>query len=112
MSPIDPKKIFVTKSKSNVCSRIVRELFHRLLQLYSPIKLKSDGSNASYISILACGCLQELVETQRVLTLEQSKQQSQVCKQSTMKPGVAIHTIIPNIFEQINGILFQMKASC
>lgn len=70
VSPIDLRKIFAAKSKGNVYSRILRELFHRLLQLYSPIKLKSDGSNMSYISLLACHCLQELVETQRVLTLE------------------------------------------
>jgi hypothetical protein len=68
--PVHPKQIQSSKSKSNVYSRTTRELFHRLLQLYSPIKLKSDGSNASYISILACQCLQNEMETQELLTLE------------------------------------------
>ena len=60
----------VVKSKSNVYSRIVRELLHRLLQLHSPIKLKSDGSNTSYVSILACECLKCEMENNRILCLE------------------------------------------
>ena len=68
--PVHPKKIQSSKFKSNIYSRTTRELFHRLLQLHSPIKLKSDGSNASYISILACECLQNEMETREILTLE------------------------------------------
>ena len=58
------------KSKPRVYFRILRELLHRLLQLYSPIKLKSDGSNSSYVSILACECLQREMENNHILCLE------------------------------------------
>ena len=70
LSPAHRKEIHSAKSKSNVYSKITRELFHRLLQLHSPIKLKSNGSNASYISLLACECLQNAIETQNILILE------------------------------------------
>ena len=58
------------KLKSNVYSRIIRELLHRLAQYHSPIKLKSDGSNVAYVSILACNCLKEAISSQLVLTFE------------------------------------------
>ena len=70
LSPSDPNDASPSKLKSNVYSRIARELFHRLLQLHSPIKLKSDGSNAAYISLLACECLQKEMEAQKVLRLQ------------------------------------------
>ena len=70
LSPVNPKVSTPTKSKSNIFCRIIREILHRLLQLYSPIKLKSDGSNVSYVSILACKCLQDQMEARNLLTLE------------------------------------------
>ena len=70
VSPENLKEIAPLKLKSNVYSRITRELLHRLLQLYSPIKLKSDGSNTSYISLLACDCLKNDMEINKVFELE------------------------------------------
>ena len=70
VSPIHPKEMSPAKPKSNVYLRIAREVFHRLLQLHSPIKLKSDGSNTSYISLLGCDCLQKSMEKEQILKLE------------------------------------------
>ena len=70
LSPVNPKVSTPIKSKSNIFCRLIRELLHRFLQLYSPIKLKSDGSNVSYVSVLACKCLQDQMETRNLLTLE------------------------------------------
>ena len=70
LSPENVKELSKVKLKSNIYSRLMRELLHRLLQLYSPIKLKSDGSSSSYISLLACDCLKNDVEKNKILVLE------------------------------------------
>jgi serine/threonine protein kinase len=70
VSPENVREIPQAKLKSNIYSRLMRELLHRLLQLHAPIKLKSDGSSSSYISLLACDCLKKEVEVNKVLVLE------------------------------------------
>ena len=70
LMPQNAKEVSQVKLKSNIYSRLMRELTHRLLQLYSPIKLKSDGSSSSYISLLGCDCLKNEVEKNKILVLE------------------------------------------
>ena len=70
ISPENVREISQAKFKSNIYSRLMRELLHRLLQLHAPIKLKSDGSSSSYISLLACSCLKNELEQNQVLVLE------------------------------------------
>ncbi len=38
------------------CCRAIREIFQRVLPIYSEVKLKGDSSNVSYVSFLTCGC--------------------------------------------------------
>ena len=45
-----------------VCSKAVREILQRVLQLFSKIKLKGDSSNPSYLSFLSCDCLRIAIE--------------------------------------------------
>ena len=45
-----------------LCIKSLRNIFHRVLQLNAPTRLKSDGNNPSYISFLCCKCLQEKFE--------------------------------------------------
>ena len=68
--PLHPPIVPPTKSKASIYSKIMRELLHRLSQLYSPIKLKSDGSSTSYISLLACKCLEDTMNTHSFLVFE------------------------------------------
>lgn len=68
--PAHPKKDESFKLKPNIYSRIIRELLHRLSQYHSPMKLKSDGSNSAYVSVLACDCLKNVMNSQFVLTFE------------------------------------------
>ena len=70
VSPLHPKTITPLKLKANIYCRITRELLHRLSQYYSPVKLKSDGSNPAYVSILACDCLKTAMEKQLFLIFE------------------------------------------
>lgn len=60
------------KPYSSVCLfvRCMRELLHRVLQMYSPIKLKSDSSDPSSISFLACECLKRRFEKEQLLLFE------------------------------------------
>ena len=39
--------------------RAVREILQRVLTLYSPVKIKGDASNVSYVSFLTCACFKE-----------------------------------------------------
>lgn len=48
----------------------MREVLHRVLQLYSPIKLKSSSTEPSYVSFLVCECLKEKFEKEQMLTIE------------------------------------------
>ena len=41
------------------CCRAVREILQRVLTLYSPIKIKGDASNISYVSFLTCACFKD-----------------------------------------------------
>ena len=41
------------------CCRAVREIFQRILPIYSEVKLKGDSSNVSYVSFLTCECFKE-----------------------------------------------------
>ena len=68
--PLHPPSVSSSKSKASIYSKIMRELLHRLSQLYSPIKLKSDASSASYISLLACQCLEDAMNDHRFLVFE------------------------------------------
>ena len=61
LKPYAPLSIYV---------RCMREILHRILQLYSPIKLKSDSSEPSYISFLGCECLKEKLEKEQMLAIE------------------------------------------
>ena len=70
VSPLYPKTITPLKLKVNIYCRLTRELLHRFSQYYSPIKLKSDGSNPAYVSILACSCLKSAMETKLFLQFE------------------------------------------
>ena len=68
--PLHPPSVSPSKSKASIYSKIMRELLHRLLQLYSPIKLKSDGSSTSYISLLGCRCLEDAMKDRHFLVFE------------------------------------------
>ncbi len=50
--------------------RCMREILHRVLQLFSPIKLKSNGTESSYVSFLACECLKEKYEKEQIFTIQ------------------------------------------
>ena len=39
--------------------RAVREILQRVLTLYSPVKIKGDASNVSYVSFLTCACFKD-----------------------------------------------------
>ena len=67
---LHPPSISPSKSKASIYSKIMRELLHRLSQLYSPIKLKSDASSTSYISLLACQCLEDTMNDRHFLVFE------------------------------------------
>ena len=41
------------------CCRAVREILQRVLTLYSPVKIKGDASNVSYVSFLTCACFKD-----------------------------------------------------
>lgn len=55
---------------SSLHVRCMREVLHRVLQLYSPIKLKSSSTEPSYVSFLVCECLKEKFEKEQMLTIE------------------------------------------
>ena len=41
------------------CCQAVKEIFQRILPIYSEVKLKGDSSNVSYVSFLTCECFKE-----------------------------------------------------
>ena len=41
------------------CCRAVKEILQRVLTLYSPVKIKGDASNVSYVSFLTCACFKD-----------------------------------------------------
>ena len=41
------------------CCKSLKDVFHRVLQLYSPVKIRSDCSDLGYMSFVSCDCLQE-----------------------------------------------------
>ena len=50
--------------------KCMREVLHCCLQLYSPIRLKSNSADTSYVSFLSCACLKEKIEKDGVLLLD------------------------------------------
>ena len=48
--------------------KVIRDTIHRVLQLYSPVPIQSDCSEAAYVSFMGCGCLQSAVE--RSITIQ------------------------------------------
>ena len=42
-----------------VQSNAQREAFHRVLNLYSKVRLRSDATDPAYISFITCGCVEE-----------------------------------------------------
>ena len=46
----------------SIYARGAREILHRVLQLHSPIQIKSNSDEPSYVSFLACKCLKDKFE--------------------------------------------------
>jgi hypothetical protein len=57
-------------SPHSVYVKCMREVLHCCLQLYSPIRLKSNSTDTSYVSFLSCPCLRDKIENESVLVLE------------------------------------------
>ncbi len=65
-------KSHVTKSGKSNCTYVkcLREVIHKILQLFSPVKIKSSSSESSYVSFLACDCLKNKLEETQLLKFE------------------------------------------
>ena len=71
--------------------KCLREILHRILQLYSPIKIKSSSNESSYVSFLACDCLKKKFEENQLVTFEPIQAfhwlKSSVVQQKSKKHG-------------------------
>ena len=66
MKNITPK----TSNSDNTFVKLLRKVIHRILQLFSPIKIKSSSSETSYVSFLACECLKKKFDEVKFLNFE------------------------------------------
>ena len=49
------------KTAQYFCLRCLRDTFHLILQLFSPVSLRSDVSDTSYLNFVACACMEKEV---------------------------------------------------
>ena len=61
-----------SKPRSSDCTYVkcMREILHKYLQVFSPIKIKSSSSETSYVSFLACDCLKDKFEESQIIKFE------------------------------------------